>query len=180
MELASDILLISVVFFIVLYNVYLFIYLRNSFRKLPYVPIRLEDIPRLITIADIKGEKIFYDLGSGDGRVLIGFARAHKELACSGYEISSFYVFVTNLKARLNRLKNCRAKKADMFTVDVSDADIVYVYPNPKFAKLINEKILKNLKKGTKVISYCFPIVGLTPTKTSDIYGKREIFLYKI
>lgn len=178
MDLAGYILISTVIFIVALYQVYLFIYLRNSLRKLPYVPVRLIDIQRIIAIADIKNEKNFYELGSGDGRVMIEFAK--HGLNCTGFELSRFYVFVTNLKAKIYRLKNCRAKNADMFTADLSDAEIVYCYLTPEFSKMVCEKLFGKLKKGTKVISYCFPIERMTPQEVCDIYGKRKIFLYKI
>lgn len=178
METLYTSLSIFIILVAILYFAYLLVYIRNTFRKLPYVPIRKADMKRVIQIADVNEGDILYDLGSGDGRMMIEFAK--KGLRCTGFELSAFYVALTNLKAKIRSLKNCRAEKKDMFEVDIRGANIIYLYLNPNFTKMFKERIYKTLKKGTKIITYCFPIEGLTPKKMTDIGGKRKIFLYEV
>ena len=178
MEILYTSLSIFVILITFFYFFYFLVYIRNAFRKLPFVPIKKADMKRVTEIAGAREGDILYDLGSGDGRMLIEFAK--KGLRCTGFELSAFYVALTNLKVRIRGLKNCRAEKKDMFEADISDADIVYFYLTQDFTMMFEERLYKTLKKGTKVITYVFPIDGLTPKKMIDIDGKRKVFLYEV
>lgn len=178
METLYTLLSIFVILTAILYIVYLLIYLKNTLRKLPYVSIRKADMKRVVEIAGVREGDILYDLGSGDGRMLIEFAK--KGLRCTGFELSSFYITITNLKAKILGSENCRAEKKDMFEADISDADIVYFYLTQEFTKMFKERLYKTLRKGTKVVTYVFPIEDLTPKKTTDIGDKRKVFLYEV
>lgn len=145
MEILYTSLSIFVILITFLYFFYFLVYIRNTFRKLPYVPIRKADMKRVLEIADAKEGDILYDLGSGDGRMLFEFAK--KGLISTGFEISAFYVTLTNLKAKILGLKNCRAEKKDMFEADISNADIIYFYLTRDFTEMFKEKLFNTLKK---------------------------------
>lgn len=174
--------IIGLVFFVVV----LIFYLTYAFAGLsaaPYLPTRKNDLERFIALAQIKpGEKVV-DLGSGDGRLL--FAAAEKGAVAVGYEISLFPYFLSRFrlwrKIRQGKIKKnqIEIKCRDFWGADLLDADVIYLFlmprPNKKFAAMA-----KNLKKGTRLLAYVWPIPGYKPLKIDDTPNRAKIYLYQV
>ena len=152
-----------------------FIFLVLSFYTgAPYVPSKLKSAKRMIELAHItKGTRVI-DLGSGDGRLLF-LATTHGAIA-TGYEISPFLVLLTNIKA-LFLLQNAHAIWKNFWRADISKADVILLYLIPWKMKQLEDKILKETKPGTRIISnsFIFPHIPCT-TKDED----NHIFLFTV
>jgi cyclopropane fatty-acyl-phospholipid synthase-like methyltransferase len=114
------------------------------------------------------GETMF-DLGSGDGRIVIAAAKKYKANAI-GVELDD--ALVAKSKAKIYELgldKNARIIRGDLLQQDYSSADLVTVYlwpeSNAKVARLLEQQ----LKKGARVVAHDFPLGNWTPAATITI-----------
>lgn len=156
----------------------------------PWAPTRKADVVRFLKLANIKpGDKVF-DLGCGDGRLL--FAAAEKGAVVTGYEISLLPYIIAKIKQLSFAQKDktphhslclgagqAKILFKDFWNVDLSDANIVYFFLMPKVYAKLRAKFEKELKPGTRIIAYVWPIDGWIPVNTSEIKGAQNIYLYE-
>ena len=121
----------------------------------PYVPSQMVRAQRMIELASIKKGTKIYDLGSGDGRML--FLAAEKGATAYGIEINPFLVYFTWIRSIFTpyrKLVHVRCK--NLWTTDVSSADVVFIYLLPWRMDQLATKLKKELKKGSLVVSNSF------------------------
>ncbi|MBI5754832.1 hypothetical protein HZA41_01270 [Candidatus Peregrinibacteria bacterium] len=152
----------------------------SIFLKVPYVPTRRKFVEKLITAAKLtKGQKV-YDLGCGDGRILFA---AEKITGCAGegYEMAPMVYLLAIIKKILGRKKSKICCK-NFFKADGSSADVIFCYLTPEILKKIAEKLMRECKKGTKIITHTFAIKSFTPQNiiTDKKNGCPIIYIYKI
>lgn len=146
----------------------------------PYVPLEPEIVEEVIKLAELKESDIFYDLGSGDGRLVIAAALRGVKKAY-GIEIDPWRNFYSRLWLKLLRLRNAEIIKNNLFEIDLSEATVVSFYLLPETNNKLKPKLEKELRKGTKVIVIAFPINGWEPIKIDPKgppYG--PIYLYEV
>lgn len=139
----------------------------------PFVPIWGSDIKRVLQLLP-KGRFNFCELGFGNGRVLKAVAQ-RKEVSVIGFEIQPILFLVGWLRTR--SLKNTKIVFGDFFKADLSKQEVTFLYWTEKTTHKVKQL---NLKKGTEVISYAFPITGWKPTKINREEGKLPIFVYRV
>lgn len=133
----------------------------------------------MLRLADIKRDDTVYDLGCGDGRILIAAA---KKAGCRavGFEIDPEMVeeSIDNVsKAKLESLVTI--KEADIFTIDLSEASVVTLFLLPE----LNLKLLPQLQKmkpGSRIVSYEFDMPGYEPEVTATINRYHKVYLWTI
>lgn len=128
-------------------------------------------------LAKIGKKDIIYDLGSGDGTALI---TAAKEFGARGVgiEIDPLRVFISKILIRFAHAgDDVEIIKNNFFAVDISQATVVFVYLVPKALMRLKKKMFKELKPGTRVVSYRYTIDFL-PLAVSD--KKHKIHVYKV
>ena len=132
-----------------------------SFSAAPWLPVFKKDIKRIIRLADLKPGEVIYDLGSGDGRVLIGLANNTEASRVVGYEISFIVYVISYLRILLLGLsKKVEVRFGDFLRRDLSNADVIFFFLTPMAMSKLKPKFQKELKKGTRIISYSFSIPG--------------------
>ena len=135
---------------------------------------------RITKMADVGEGDVFYDLGSGDGRVVI--AAAMKGAKAYGVEMDKLRVWYSRAWIKLLRLdKQAEIIHGDIFETDLSKATVVCTYLLQETNDKLQGKLERELKPGTRVISVAFEYKGWKPTKTDlrgTIYG--PIMLYEI
>lgn len=156
------------------------VYAGKSFAT--WVPMRTGDLKRVFKILDLKSGENFYDLGCGNGKVVM-YAGKNFPVQATGVEIVWPLYIWCQIKKLLSGQKNVQFKFGNLFKVDMSNANAVYVFGMPRTVKgKIKEKFLKELPPGARVLSYVFRIDGWTPT-VHDSPGTNHnlpIFLYEI
>ena len=174
-------------FFIILLAVFFLFFLwklithNSSYLSAPYVGTESKIVKRMLSIADLKEDDILYDLGSGDGRIIV--STALKGSKAVGVEIDPLKVLYSRIFIKLLRLDD-RAKiiRGSFFETDLSKASVVTLFLLQETNQKLKSKLKKELKKGARVISYSFTIDGWRPQKTylnsDSIWG--PIYLYKI
>lgn len=146
----------------------------------PYLPLETKVVERIMKMVDIKKGDVFYDLGSGDGRVVI--AAALRGVKAYGVEISFFRTWLSRWKIFCRGLGG-RAKiiRANIFEVDLSEASIVHAYLSERTNNMLGEKLEKELKNGTRVVGAAFKFSNWTPVEINlDGPAFGPIYLYKV
>lgn len=143
----------------------------------PWVPSRGRDLDRIFKLADLKPGQIFYDLGCGDGKVALYAANNYKVKAI-GLEISLPLYLVCKLRQVLNKSSNLKFKFKNLYKENLAAADAIYFFGMPY---VLNEKFCQKLKRelkpGTKIISYSFKLPGWRP-KIIDKPSEKDLSVY--
>lgn len=145
----------------------------------PWVPTWQVDVDRALRLAQLKPGEVFYDLGCGDGKAV--FAAAKLGAKATGIEIAwPLYLFCL-VKKVIQHQPLVKFKLGNLFNLDVSDADVVYIFGMPRtIQQKLRDKLERELKPGTRVLSYAFPIHGWEPiTRDKPTPKQLSIYLYK-
>jgi SAM-dependent methyltransferase len=126
----------------------------------PWVPSPSKYLKRALGLAQIKPGERFYELGCGDGRATI-YAAKHFGAKATGIELAFPLFVAAKIRALLSRAPDVNIRFGDLFKIDLSDADVIYVYGMPKVLEnRLREKLERECKSGTRVISFMFEIKG--------------------
>ena len=144
----------------------------------PWVPLEPHVVNQIMELAKIKPNDIFYDLGSGDGRLVI--ATATQGARAYGIEIDPFRVWYSRLCIFLFGLSG-RAKiiHKNIFNVDLSSADIVTIYLLQETNDKLFKKLTCELKPDTRVVSAAFTFPKWKPIvvdPNGPIYGPLHLY----
>jgi len=123
--------------------------------QVPFVTTSTDHIRTILEFADIEpGEKIV-DLGSGDGRMVLEFAKAGALV--TGFEVKSELVLRSRKRIEeLHLATNATIYQKDFWTSDLSTFDLVYIYGMDSILSRLEKKLEQELRPGTKVISNVF------------------------
>lgn len=121
----------------------------------PFVPTQKSAAASMIALANIKKGDILYDLGSGNGKLL--FLAAEKGARAIGYEINPMLVVYSNMRTFFSPYRGQVVTKwKNFWNADIHDADVIVVYLMPWKMDRLAQKIMKECKKGTVVVSNSF------------------------
>jgi hypothetical protein len=143
----------------------------------PYVPSPEAAVTQMLEYAHVGPNDFIIDLGSGDGRIV---RTAAKRFGARGFgvEIKEDLVRKANADAKKEGIAD-RVKfiKQDLFKTDISQATVLTMYLLPDTVNMLREKLLKELKPGTRIVSHDYPLTGWIPedTKTFDLPEKVAI-----
>ncbi|MFX0108492.1 MAG: SAM-dependent methyltransferase [Candidatus Hodarchaeota archaeon] len=149
----------------------------SSIMGAPWVPTPRSKVRNMLEFAEVNNEDVLYDLGSGDGRIII---MAAKEFGAQsiGIEVDPLRVMWSRFAIRRHGLEQkVNVIRKDFFKTDIGDATVVALYQGHKINKKIRKKLASNLKPGTRVVSYRFILDGWEPTKTNE---DSSIYLYVV
>jgi SAM-dependent methyltransferase len=143
----------------------------------PYVPSPQSVVSDMLKLADVGPEDFVVDLGSGDGRIVRTAALVFGARGF-GVEIKDELVRQSNADAaREGIAERVKFIKADLFKADISQATVLTLYLLPDTVNLLKEKLLAELKPGTRVLSHDYPLSGWIPEKyvQMDLEDKVKI-----
>ena len=143
-------------------------------------------VQRMIELAELKPGEVFFDLGAGDGRTVIMAAKTFGARAV-GVEMREDLAKRAMSVIHDNGLSDrVTIVNGDMFKVDLTSADVVYLYLTTSANEKVKPKMEAELKKGVRVVSHDYEIVGWKPLKTENFvenpslgYPSHTIYLYK-
>ncbi|MBM4177647.1 class I SAM-dependent methyltransferase [Candidatus Gribaldobacteria bacterium] len=140
-----------------------------------------KQLKEIVVKAEIKPNDIFYDLGCGTGRVLVKVQKQTKARVV-GFEMSPIYWLISWLNLKINQIsqKNGKVYLRDFFKADLSKANLIFLFLMPKPLNKLEIKLKKELNKGSKIISYCFPLPNLKPYLTLQSPTSLPAYFYKI
>jgi len=139
--------------------------------EVPFVRSTPEVIDRMLAMARVKTGDVVYDIGSGDGAIVI---RAAKKYGVKGIGIEIDQELVA--KARQNAVREkvehlVEFRAQDAFTVDVSPATVVTLYMLPEFNAKLRPILDRQLRPGSRVVSHDYPVEGWVPDQVDRVKG---------
>ena len=147
----------------------------------PWVPCRTKDLKRIFKLAKLQPNEIFYDIGCDNGKTVI-YANKHFGAKAIGIELAFPLFLFCKIRQLFNRDKSIIFKYGNLFKVNFAEANVVYVFGMPDVVKnRLKKKLERELKSGTRVISYVFPIEGWEPIIIDKPHKKEvAIYLYQV
>ena len=146
--------------------------------EVPYVPTHEKVVAEMLKVAKVGKNDILYDLGSGDGRIVI---TAAKRFGTRGVGVDIDPARIT--EARENAVKAGVADKVkflqqDLFETDIREATVVTLFLLPEVNLRLRPKLLSDLKTDTRVVSHNFGMGNWTPLKTLKVRVPQEHTIY--
>ena len=137
----------------------------------PYVPTPQIVVDRMIELGNVDAKDVLYDLGCGDGRLVITAAK--KGARAMGVDLNPVRIAEANENAkRAGVTDRVQFKVANLFTTDVSPASVVTLYLLPEVNMKLRPQLWQQLKVGTRVVSHAFDMGDWAPEQTERVDGK--------
>lgn len=151
----------------------------------PFVPSPQTVVEYMLKLAGLKAGEILFDMGSGDGRTVIMAAKTFGARGV-GIELREDLAKKAMNHIHENGLDDrVTIMNTDMFTVNLTSADVVYLYLTTSANEKIKPKLESDLKKGARVVSHDYEIIGWRPEKVENFcenptlgYPSHTIYLY--
>ncbi len=147
----------------------------------PFVPTPWHVVDMMLDVAKVSMEDTVYDLGSGDGRILVRAAKAHGARGV-GFEIDRRLVEEAREAVAAAGVQNrIEIRQRDIFDADLSAATVVTLFLMTSANRQLRPKLERELKAGARVVSYKWEIPGWNPsiTVTVPVSGaEHPVFVY--
>jgi SAM-dependent methyltransferase len=135
-----------------------------------YVPTRQTVVDAMLKVANVKPGDVVYDLGCGDGRIVVTAAKLGARGI--GIDIDPQRVKEANENVARNGVGDrVKILNQDLFTTDVSEANVVALYLLPSLNLRLRPTLWKTLKPGTRVVSHDFDMGDWKPEQTLNVDG---------
>jgi ribosomal protein L11 methylase PrmA len=133
----------------------------------------------MLKLGEVKKGDILFDLGSGDGRIVIAAAK-HYGVKGTGIDINPERIQEANENAKKEQVTDkVRFLNQDLFEADIKDATVVTLYLLPSINLKLRPKLWKDLKAGTRIVSHSFDMGDWAPEKKIEVDG-RYIYLWRV
>ena len=147
----------------------------DSKKIVPFVPSPQEVVDKMVELAGVKKGDVVYDMGSGDGRIVI--AAAKKGARAVGFEIDGDLVKESRENIRKAGVQNlAEIRQQDILTVDFSPASVVTMYLLPDVNLKLKPNLLSQLKPGSRVVSHSFDMGDWKADKVERVDGRTIYF----
>jgi precorrin-6B methylase 2 len=148
-------------------------------QDVPYVPTSPEVVNAMLKLAEVNEDDLLYDLGCGDGRIVVAAAR---DFGARGVGVDSNPVRIkeSNENARNNGVTDkVKFYEENLFETDISDATVIGIYLLNSVNLKLRPKFLSDLKPGTRVVSHAFDMDDWQPDAHQEV-DNRDIYLWII
>jgi hypothetical protein len=168
MQITIELVILGLVIFGVLFWQYST--LISLYSGIQYVYSKDSTIKLACSMAKLAKNENYYELGSGLGRGL-KIATNNFGANSTGFEISPFHYLVSKFLTMKNH--QIKITRSNFLQFDLSKADVIYCYLCNKLMNSLSIQFFKQLKPGTRIVSYCFELPNIVPKKTEIINGKK-------
>ena len=139
----------------------------------PYLPTSDAVVDAMLKLAQVKNDDLVYDLGCGDGRIVIAAAKNFGARGV-GIDIDPERIREAMENAEKAGVQNrVRFLEKDLFAADIRDADVVTLYLLSSVNLKLRSKLLQELRPGTRVVSNTFDMGDWKPDKEVTVDGRR-------
>ena len=143
-----------------------------------FVPTPAEVIEKMLDLAKVTARDVVYDLGCGDGRIVI--AAAKRGARAVGIDIDPKRISEANANAKAEKVTDkVRFIENDLFDSDIGEATVVTLYLLSRLNEKLKPKLLKELKPGTRVVSHAFDMGDWVPEQKANV-GGTNVYLWRI
>jgi len=148
-------------------------------RDVPFVPTPERVVEKMLEVAKVGPKDVVYDLGSGDGRIVIAAARKHGARAV-GIDIDPERIKEARDNARRAGVSDrVEFRQEDLFKADFSEATVVTMYLLSGVNQRLRPKLLAELKPGTRLVSHAFDMGDWKPTQTHKV-GTSTVYYWVV
>ena len=141
-----------------------------------YVPTPTDVVDAMLTMAKVTRNDVVYDLGSGDGRIVITAAQKYGARG-GAVELGSALVATANEAAqKAGVAARVSFRQGDLFQTDLSPATVVTLYLSPSVNLRLRSKLMRELRPGTRIVSHRFLIGDWKPEAEVDVSGTKVYF----
>ena len=144
-----------------------------------YVPTPTNVVDVMLLRAQVRSDDVVYDLGSGDGRIVIAAASKYGARGV-GVELDAKLVAQARENARKAGVSDrVRFVEGDLFKTDLSEATVVTLFLSPSVNLRLRSKLQRELKPGSRIVSYRFPIADWPPDAEVSV-GGQPVYSWQI
>ncbi len=146
----------------------------------PFVQTPLEVAKKMLDISQIRPGEVLYDLGCGDGRLII---LAAKEIGAKATGIELREDLIERARTEIKRLNledKVNVIQGNFFDVPISDADVVTLYLTSSANERLRPKLEAELKNGVRVVSHDFKVPGWKPNAVYNELLGHTIYSYRM
>jgi cyclopropane fatty-acyl-phospholipid synthase-like methyltransferase len=146
----------------------------------PFVQTPLEVAKKMLDLSKIGPDEVLYDLGCGDGRLII---LAGKEIGAKATGIELREDLIERARTEIKRLNledKVKVIQSNFFDVAISDADVITLYLTSSANERLRPKLEAELKPGARVISHDFKVPGWKPSVVYNELLGHTIYAYRI
>ncbi len=161
---------------ILLFLIYSFFGFKSFITGAPPIPTPQKEIKFILEAIRPKKGNVFYDLGSGNGKIII-FASKNYPIKAIGIEFSFFLYFISKINCFISKSK-ATVLRDDYFSFSFKENDILYIYSSKKIMKKLEKKLLEE-KSKVRVVSYCFSFPNIKYSKKLKSPFGKSVFLYQ-
>ncbi len=173
--------MIVLLFFIFFVLLVYFIFFVSQFYNIiffnypPFLSTKLESIAKIISLIKIKDGAVVYEIGCGRARFLRKIETIYPTTELIGVENLFSIYFINKFRLKLQGSK-IKLLNKDLLKLNLQTADIIYCYLNNNIMIQLENKIIKECKKGTQIISQTFSLPNLKPDNTIFLNNKKIYF----
>ena len=144
-----------------------------------FVPTPNEVVDKMLEVAKVNSKDVVYDLGCGDGRIVITAAQKYGVRAV-GIDIDPKRIAEANANAKAAKVTDkVRFVEGDLFEADIGEATVVTLYLLTRLNEKLKPKLLKDLQPGTRVVSHAFDMGDWMPEQKAQV-GASSVYLWRI
>ena len=148
-------------------------------RDVPFVPTPEKVVDSMLELAKVGPRDVVYDLGSGDGRIVIAAAKKHGARGV-GIDIDPQRIKEARDNARRAGVANrVEFREGDLFKADISEASVVTIYLLSGVHLQLRPKLLGELKPGTRIVSHAFDMGDWQPTAVHQV-GTATVYYWVV
>lgn len=148
-------------------------------KDVPYVPTPQPVVEEMLRVAGVRPGDVLYDLGSGDGRIVVTAAKEYGVHGV-GIDIDPERIQEAEENARRQGVEELTEfRREDLFTTDLGEATVVTMYLLPTVNERLKPKLLRELRPGTRIVSHAFAIRGWEPEQVIEVDG-RTVYLWVV
>ncbi len=145
-----------------------------------YIPTPAEVVVAMMEMAHVGKGDVVYDLGSGDGRIVIAAVKDFGAARGVGVEIDPVHVQEARANARRAGVADrVEFRQQDLFATNLSEATVVALYLLPALNLQLRPKLLAELKPGTRIVSHAFDMGDWAPDEARMV-NRRMVYLWTI
>lgn len=152
-------------------------------QEVPDVRTPLVVVNEMLRLASVTADDVVFDLGSGDGRIVIAAARDRGARGV-GFEIDpALAAQATNRARRLGLADRVSFRQDDLFQADLRGATVVTLYLSPDLNRRLRPKLLSELRPGSRIVSHAFDMGDWVPTRTLQVSsneGTHTLYLWVV
>ena len=144
-----------------------------------FVPTPQPVVDRMLELARVKKGEMLYDLGCGDGRIVVTAASRYGARGV-GIDLDPKRIEEARANAQRERVRNVEFRVGNLFEADLSSADVVTLYLLASINQRLRPQLWRQLRVGSRVVSHAFDMGAEWPPEHSEVVGGSTIYMWTV